>query len=517
MERAPFALEMLNISKTFPGVRALDDVSFGCARGEIHALCGENGAGKSTLIKILGGAYRPDRGRILLDGHEVEFSHPVASRRAGVSIIHQELSLLPHRSVAENIFLGIEPTRYGMLDRRKMRADAGRLLGRLGSSIRAETGAGDLSIAQQQLVEIAKALAIDARILVMDEPTAALDRDDAARLLDLVKRLSEQGVSLIYVSHRMPEIKTIADRVTVLKDGRTVMTAPIAEAPTGRLVRAMVGRDLADFYPPRAAKPPGAPALVIREAANDHLINIDLTVRAGEIVGVAGLEGAGKSALGRAIAGDEPFERGAVEIAGKALTPRSPRSAIEAGIGRLSEDRKREGLLMQQSLRETRWSAANRIFKENGVNVVGAEFTGGDNAKTKQIVEDYINRNGKIDAVWMDAGATAVAALEAFEDSGQPYPIITGEDQEDFLKKWKEKGLTAMAPTYPTYQWRAPVIAAVKVLKGEPVIGPTWKLPQPVITQAELDKYVDDKMPPLHYAMCGCKDLPGYPQRWGGK
>jgi ribose transport system permease protein len=166
---------------------------------------------------------------------------------------------------------------------------------------------------------------------------------------------------------------------------------------------------------------------------------------------------------------------------------------------------------------ETRWSAAKRIFKENGVNVVGAEFTGGDNAKTKQIVEDYISRNGKIDAIWMDAGATAVAALEAFEDSGQPYPIITGEDQEDFLKKWKEKGLTAMAPTYPTYQWRAPVIAAVKVLKGEPVIGPTWKLPQPVITQADLDKYVDDKMPPLHYAMCGCKDLPGYPQRWGGK
>jgi ribose transport system ATP-binding protein len=352
VERAPFALEMLNISKTFPGVRALDDVSFGCARGEIHALCGENGAGKSTLIKILGGAYRPDRGRILLDGHEVEFSHPVASRRAGVSIIHQELSLLPHRSVAENIFLGIEPTRCGMLDRRKMRGDAERLLGRLGSSIRAETGAGDLSIAQQQLVEIAKALAIDARILVMDEPTAALDRDNAARLLDLVKRLSEEGVWVIYVSHRMPEIKTVADRVTVLKDGRTVVTAPIAEAPTGRLVRAMVGRDLADFYPPRAAKPPGVPALVIRGAANDHLINIDLTVRAGEIVGVAGLEGAGKSALGRAIAGDEPFERGAVEITGKALTPRSPRSAIEAGIGRLSEDRKREGLLMQQALRD---------------------------------------------------------------------------------------------------------------------------------------------------------------------
>ena len=166
---------------------------------------------------------------------------------------------------------------------------------------------------------------------------------------------------------------------------------------------------------------------------------------------------------------------------------------------------------------ETRWSAAKRIFDANGVNVVGAEFTGGDNAKTKAIVEDYINRFGKIDAIWMDAGATAVAAIEAFEDAGQPLPIITGEDQEDFLTKWKKEKLTAFAPTYPTYQWRSPVIAAVKILKGEPVIGPTWKLPQPVITQETLDQYVDPKMPPLHYAMCGCKDMPGYPQRWGGK
>ena len=166
---------------------------------------------------------------------------------------------------------------------------------------------------------------------------------------------------------------------------------------------------------------------------------------------------------------------------------------------------------------ETRWSAAHRIFKEHGVNVVGAEFTNGDNAKTKSIVEDYINRFGKIDAVWMDAGATAVAALEAFEDAGQPYPIITGEDQEDFLQKWKAKNLTALGPTYPTYQWRTPVIAAVRILKGEPVIGPAWKLPQPVITATDLDKFVDNKMPPLHYAMCGCKDLPGYPERWGGK
>lgn len=166
---------------------------------------------------------------------------------------------------------------------------------------------------------------------------------------------------------------------------------------------------------------------------------------------------------------------------------------------------------------ENRWAAAKRIFDEKGITVAGAEFTDGDNAKTKSIVEDYINREGKIDAIWMDAGATAVAALEAFEDAGQPYPVITGEDQEDFLQKWKAEKLTALGPSYPTYQWRSPIIAAVKILKGEPVIGPTWKLPQPAITQDTLDSYVNDKMPPLHYALCGCEALPGYPERWGGK
>ena len=166
---------------------------------------------------------------------------------------------------------------------------------------------------------------------------------------------------------------------------------------------------------------------------------------------------------------------------------------------------------------ENRWAAAERIFKEKGIKVVGAEFTNGDNAKTKAIVEDYINRFGKIDGVWMDAGATAVAALEAFEDAGKPYPVINGEDQQDFLQKWKKNKLTAIAPTYPTYQWRTPVIAAIRILKGEPVTGPTWKLPQPAITAETLDKFVNDKMPPLHYALCGCEQMANYPARWGGK
>jgi len=166
---------------------------------------------------------------------------------------------------------------------------------------------------------------------------------------------------------------------------------------------------------------------------------------------------------------------------------------------------------------ENRWAAAERIFKEKGIKVVGAEFTNGDNAKTKAIVEDYLNRFGKIDGVWMDAGATAVAALEAFEDAGKPYPVINGEDQQDFLQKWKKNKLTAIAPTYPTYQWRTPVIAAIRILKGEPMVGPTWKLPQPAITAENLDKFVNDKMPPLHYALCGCEQMTNYPARWGGK
>lgn len=352
MESGSLALEMVGITKSFPGVLALDDVTFACAKGEVHALCGENGAGKSTLMKILGGAYQPDSGRILIDGGAVAFSHPAAARNAGISVIHQELSLLPHRSVAENVFLGIEPTRYGMLDRARMRAGSQRLLRRLGSSIAPDAEAGGLSVAQQQVVEIAKALVVDARILVMDEPTAALERTEVSRLLELVKRLAAEGVAIVYVSHRLPEIQAVADRVTVLKDGRTVMTAPISETPTSRLVRAMVGRDLADFYPPRGAKPSGPPALTIRSAGNQRLANIDLVIRSGEIVGVAGLEGSGKTELGRAIAGDEPFESGTMEIAGKIVAPRRPRAAIAAGVGRLSEDRKREALLTQQSLRD---------------------------------------------------------------------------------------------------------------------------------------------------------------------
>jgi ribose transport system ATP-binding protein len=342
---------MQGIGKSFPGVQALDRVSFDCAAGEVHALCGENGAGKSTLIKILGGVFPPDRGTLRLAGQAVRFAHPVAARRAGIGIVHQELSLLPDRSVAQNIFLGDEPTRRGVLDRAALREGARAVLATLDSTIDPDTRAGDLSLAAQQTVEIAKALAAAPRILVMDEPTAALDDAEARRLLALVRQLRGQGIAVIYVSHRMAEIAAISDRVTVLKDGRHVLTEPTVAVSPERLVRAMVGRDLADFFPARGDAP-GEVLLDLRGCGNAVLTDIDLVVRRGEIVGVAGLEGSGKAALACAVAGDRPFTTGEMRVAGRAFAPRSPHQAIRAGIGLLPEDRKREGLAARQSIRD---------------------------------------------------------------------------------------------------------------------------------------------------------------------
>ena len=413
-------LSMRGIGKSFTGVRALDDVSLDCHAGEVHAICGENGAGKSTLMKVLGGVYRPDEGEILLAGQPVAFRHPVEARRAGISIIHQELSLLPERSVADNIFLGLEPTRSGLLDRAAMQEGARKLLERVGARVHPDALVKSLSIAEQQLVEIAKALALDARIIVMDEPTAALDERDAGRLLELVGTLRREGAAILYISHRMAELKAIADRITVLKDGKLVATRPATALTPAMIVRLMVGRDLADFFPePGELQVLGPVALAVSGAGNAVLDAIAFDLREGEIVGVAGLEGSGKGALGRALFGDEPFTRGRMSVDGQDGLIGSPRAAIAAGIGFLSDDRKKEGIAPQQSLRDNvlmtlrafarrllppgsgamASAAADRQLKEVDVRAAGfaqeiRELSGGNQQKV--VIGRWLARDPKL-------------------------------------------------------------------------------------------------------------------------
>ena len=348
-------IEMQGITKSFPGVRALSEVSFDVRPGEVQALVGENGAGKSTLIKILSGVHHADSGAVRLDGREVRFSHPVESLRAGIAVIYQEFSLLPERTVAQNLFLGREPrTRLGLIDGARMRAETREVLALFAAAGRIDPGrlVGELDVATQQVVEIAKAISTGARVLVMDEPTAALNEAECEELFATVDTLRERGVAIIYITHRMREITRLADRVTVLKDGEVAARFEEVPAPDA-IVRAMVGRDIADFYaPPATPEEIGAPVLTVRGGGNAALRDIDLEVRAGEIVGLAGIQGAGRVALAMALFGETPFERGEVTLGGEAVSFRTPRAAIAGGIGLLPGDRKSEGLVLMQSVRD---------------------------------------------------------------------------------------------------------------------------------------------------------------------
>ncbi|MGY3439679.1 MULTISPECIES: sugar ABC transporter ATP-binding protein [unclassified Marinovum] len=348
-------IEMKGITKSFPGVRALSDVSFDVRPGEVQALVGENGAGKSTLIKILSGVYHADAGAVHMNGAPVHFAHPVESLRAGIAVIYQEFSLLPERTVAQNLFLGREPrTRLGLIDTAKMRAQTIAALSLFAAArrISPNTLVGALDVATQQVVEIAKAVSTGARVVVMDEPTAALNEAECEELFATVDTLRARGVAVIYISHRMREISRLADRVTVLKDGEIAARFETVPAP-GAIVHAMVGRDIGDFYAPAATPDEiGAPVLTVRGGGNAVLHDIDLEVRAGEIVGLAGIQGAGRVALAMALFGETPFERGTFTLAGEAVAFRTPRAAIAGGIGLLPGDRKSEGLVLMQSVRD---------------------------------------------------------------------------------------------------------------------------------------------------------------------
>ena len=345
-------LEMRGIVKSFPGSQALRGVNFSLKAGEVLALLGENGAGKSTLMKVRGGAFRADAGSIEIDGVVQHFASPQGSLRSGVAVIYQEFNLVPGLTACENIFLGQEPTHAGFIAQAQERRQAAELFKRLGVEVDLDVPCRRLTTAQQQLVEIAKALAFQARIIVMDEPSAALTSHEVGRLFAIIEELKRQGIGIVYISHRLDEIFAIADRVTVLRDGLNVGERPIAQVTRQELIELMVGRVLSDEFPKRSTTI-GPPRLEVTGLRRGRAVrDVSLSVRRGEILALTGLVGAGRTETVRLIFGADLREAGEIRLDGRLLAIRSPRDAIAAGIGLLTEDRKLQGLVLGHSVRE---------------------------------------------------------------------------------------------------------------------------------------------------------------------
>ncbi|GHF17437.1 galactose/methyl galactoside import ATP-binding protein MglA [Amycolatopsis deserti] len=350
---APVRLAVRGLVKNYPGVRALDEVDFDLAAGEVRALLGKNGAGKSTLVKILSGALRPDAGRVELDGRAVQLAGPAEARAAGIATVHQELSLVPELTVAENLLLGRwreAGARGPFINSAAMAAYAERHLATLGVAIDPKAKVGALSVAQQQMVEIARALSYGGKVLILDEPTSSLPAVEVAALLDLVRRLATDGLSVVYVSHRMDEIPQVADSVTVLRDGRHVATRPISEANTARIVDMMTGGAI-HAHRPRTTASGGRTVLSVAGLSTaDRVRDVSFELREGEVVGIAGLLGSGRTELLRCLSGLTAPTAGSIRLDGRPFTPRGPRQAIRAGVGLAPEDRKGEGLALGMSV-----------------------------------------------------------------------------------------------------------------------------------------------------------------------
>jgi rhamnose transport system ATP-binding protein len=344
-------LRLQQVSKSFGAVAALRDAQLDLAAGEVHALVGENGAGKSTLVKILAGVYQPDAGAVTLDGREVTFAGPAEALAAGIAVIYQEPTLFPDLSVAENIFVGRQPVKAGRrIDTAEMRRRSVALFGRLGVQLDPDRPARGLSIADQQLVEIAKALSYDARILVMDEPTAALSGVEVDRLFAVARALRDGGAAVLFISHRFDEVFALCQRVTVMRDGRWVVTSPIDELTVDTLVRQMVGRDVATLFPKQDAETREVLLDVRGLTRAGVFADVGFTVRGGEIVALAGLVGAGRSEVVRAVFGIDRYDAGQVLVAGDRLPPGRPSAAIAAGLALVPEDRRQQGLVMELSV-----------------------------------------------------------------------------------------------------------------------------------------------------------------------
>ena len=368
-------LELRHAAKFFGAVKALIDGSVQLRAGEVHALVGENGAGKSTLVKIVAGVYQPDSGTLEVAGQQVTLHGPAAARAAGIAVIYQEPTLFPDLTVAENMFIGRQPLRSGRrIDRRAMQDEAGAIFKRLGVPLDPARLARGLSIADQQVVEIGKALSLDARVIVMDEPTAALSAAETGRLFEVVRTLRANGAAVLFISHRLEEVFTICQRVTVMRDGRHVLTSPLAGLVAADLVRAMVGRELAERPPEAVGATPGEPLLAVERLTREGIFtDISFTVRAGEIVALAGLVGSGRSEVARAVFGIDRYDAGSVTVRGRQLRKASPASAMAAGVGFVPEDRRQQGLVMDMSVQQNVALASLGRLRKGGLIRASAE------------------------------------------------------------------------------------------------------------------------------------------------
>ncbi|CAL9334596.1 Ribose import ATP-binding protein RbsA [Nocardiopsis dassonvillei] len=372
----PPPLALVGVTKSFGSVRALRGLSLELRAGEIHALVGENGAGKSTLVKTIAGVHRPDTGQILVDGEPAVFTAPADAQRAGVAVIYQEPTLFPDLSVAENIFIGRQPrTRLGTIDKARMRAETTEAFRRLGVDIDPDRPANGLSIADQQLVEIAKALTRRARVLIMDEPTAALSGVEAERLFTVARTLRDAGSALLFISHRFDEVFSLCDRITVVRDGAFVSCDPTADLDVDTVVRRMVGREVTSLYPKEEAEHGDVVLEVGGLTRTGVFADVSFSVRAGEIVALAGLVGAGRSEVVRAVFGVDRYDAGGVRVAGRPLPPGRPRAAINAGMALVPEDRRHQGLVMEASIGRNATATRRRVLSRFGLLGARAEHT----------------------------------------------------------------------------------------------------------------------------------------------
>ncbi len=377
------------ISKAFPGVQALDRVDFEAYAGEVMALVGENGAGKSTLVKILSGVYKRDSGRIYFEGKRVEIQDPYHAQLMGISTIHQELMVTPNQTVAQNIFLGREIRRRGILgalgfvDKREMERRAKELLERVGADIPPDELVKNLSVAQRQLVEIAKALSFKAKVIIMDEPTSALGPEEVEKLFEVIKQLKEQGIAIVFISHRLEEVFRIADRITILRDGKLVGYMSREEATPDKVIYLMVNRPIGDMFRKEEVVR-GEPILEVKNLSSDVVKNVSFTLYKGEILGIAGLVGSGRTELVRLIFGADPKKSGEILIEGKRVEINSPEDAVKLGIGLVPEDRQNQGLILKMSVRENIGiTIIKKILKF--LNFV-------DKIKLTRISEDFVRR-----------------------------------------------------------------------------------------------------------------------------